>query len=100
MPKLHDDDSIVFDRDGAESQAVQGDNLSGSPTVVLVDTYESADHGVPQSARHIAPAFHTAGAQCIRVQSAADSPGVYRSSTPALEHYVENVVHDGDLENT
>ncbi|WP_394613589.1 ATP-grasp domain-containing protein [Lentzea sp. JNUCC 0626] len=68
--------------------------------VVLVDTYETADHGVPQTARHIAPAFIAAGARCVRVQSAPDAPGVYRSSSPTLENYVENVVHDGDLEKT
>lgn len=74
--------------------------MSNNRFVVLVDTYESADHGVPQTARHIAPAFHAAGAQCVRVQSAPDAPGVYRSSAPVLENYVENVVHDGDLEKT
>jgi biotin carboxylase len=68
--------------------------------VVLVDTYETADHGVPQTARHIAPAFRAAGADCVRVQSAPDPPGVYRSSAPDLTHYRDNVVHDGDLAKT
>ncbi|MFD7656088.1 ATP-grasp domain-containing protein [Actinosynnema sp. NPDC059797] len=68
--------------------------------VVLVDTYETADHGVPQTARHIAPAFIEAGAGCVRVQSAPDPPGVYRGSSPTLRHYRDNIVHDGDLDRT
>ncbi|MFD1149821.1 ATP-grasp domain-containing protein [Saccharothrix hoggarensis] len=68
--------------------------------VVLVDTYETADHGVPQTARHLAPAFLAAGAECVRVQSAPEPPGVYRTSTPTWEHYRDNVVHDGDLGRT
>jgi biotin carboxylase len=68
--------------------------------VVLVDTYETADHGMPQTARHIAPTFRAAGADCVRVQSAPEAPGVYRSSAPTFENYVDNIVHDGDLEKT
>ncbi|GGX60649.1 ATP-grasp domain-containing protein [Streptomyces hiroshimensis] len=68
--------------------------------VILVDSYETAEHGVPQTARHIAPAFIRAGYSCVRVQSSAQPPGVYASSRPALENYVANLVHDGDLART
>jgi ATP-grasp domain len=68
--------------------------------VVLVDTYETAAHGLPQTARHIAPAFAAAGCDCVRVQSGFDVPGVYRTSSPSLQNYLDNIVHDGDLEKT
>ncbi|MGK5729551.1 ATP-grasp domain-containing protein [Streptomyces sp. URMC 124] len=68
--------------------------------VILVDSYETAEHGVPQTARHIAPAFIRAGYSCVRVQSSPQPPGVYASSRPALENYVANLVHDGDLART
>lgn len=72
----------------------------GHSHVVLVDTYETASHGVPQTARHIAPAFIRAGFPCVRVQSSPEPPAVYRSSRPTLENYAANIVHDGDLERT
>ncbi|MFD5247497.1 ATP-grasp domain-containing protein [Amycolatopsis sp. NPDC058340] len=74
--------------------------LSTKPCVVLVDTYETADHGLPQTARHIAPAFMALGADCVRVQSAPDAPGQYRQSSPTMSNYRENIVHDGDLAKT
>ncbi|MFF3345820.1 ATP-grasp domain-containing protein [Streptomyces sp. NPDC002779] len=73
---------------------------AGKPHVVLVDIYETASHGVPQTARHIAPAFIRAGFPCVRVQSSPEPPAVYRSSRPALENYAANIVHDGDLDRT
>ncbi|MET8976573.1 ATP-grasp domain-containing protein [Streptomyces sp. NPDC004539] len=68
--------------------------------VILVDTYETASHGVPQTARHIAPAFRRAGVDCVRVQSSPQPPAVYRSASPTLENYSANIVHDGDLAET
>ncbi len=70
------------------------------PVVVLVDTYETIDHGMPQTAEHIAPTFRALGAECVRVQSAAVPPGQYRNSSPTMENYRENIVHDGDLAAT
>lgn len=70
------------------------------PCVVLVDTYETADHGLPQTARHIAPTFRALGAECVRVQSAPDAPRQYRLSSPDMGNYRENIVHDGDLGKT
>jgi hypothetical protein len=55
---------------------------------------------VPQTARHIAPAFIQAGYSCVRVQSSPNPPAVYRSSRPTLENYAANLVHDGDLAAT
>ncbi|MFF3216349.1 ATP-grasp domain-containing protein [Streptomyces sp. NPDC002886] len=65
-----------------------------------MDTYETASHGVPQTARHIAPAFIRAGFPCVRIQSSPEPPAVYRSSSPALDNYAANIVHDGDLDRT
>ncbi|MEU1401383.1 ATP-grasp domain-containing protein [Streptomyces sp. NPDC005728] len=83
----------------------EGGNEAANETVnaghvVLVDTYETASHGVPQTARHIAPAFRRAGWSCVRVQSAPEPPAVYRSARPTLENYVANITHDGDLART
>ncbi|HEY9473603.1 MAG TPA: ATP-grasp domain-containing protein [Mycobacteriales bacterium] len=68
--------------------------------VVLVDTYETAQHGLPQTARHIAPAFRAAGYDCVRVQSGPEPPEVYQSSAPALDNYVDNILHNGDIDKT
>ncbi|MEE4546840.1 ATP-grasp domain-containing protein [Streptomyces sp. V4-01] len=75
-------------------------STAGRRHVVLVDTYETASHGVPQTARHIAPAFLDAGFSCVRVQSSPTPPGVYAASRPAWENYTANIVHDGDLAAT
>jgi biotin carboxylase len=75
-------------------------HCSDTGCVVLVDTYETASHGMPQTARHIAPAFITAGYDCVRVQSGVEPPGVYRTAAPSLDNYVDNIVHTGDLAAT
>lgn len=74
--------------------------MARKPRVVLVDTYETSDAGLPQTARHIAPTFLDAGAECVRVQSTAQPPGQYRASSPTLGNYVDNIVHEGDLART
>jgi biotin carboxylase len=71
-----------------------------NPCVALVDTYETADHGLPQTATRIAPTFRALGADCVRVQSTPEVPGQYRSSAPTLSNYRDNIVHDGDLDKT
>ncbi|MEY9873008.1 biotin carboxylase [Streptacidiphilus sp. MAP12-33] len=59
--------------------------------VVLVDPYAPA-RGLP-------PAFLAAGYRCVRLQSTAEVPVVYRGPLD-LSGYVENVVHHGDVEDT
>ncbi|GAA5019701.1 ATP-grasp domain-containing protein [Kitasatospora paranensis] len=59
--------------------------------VVLVDPYAPA-RGLP-------PAFLEAGYRCVRLQSTAEIPTVYRGPLD-LDGYVANVVHRGDIEET
>lgn len=59
--------------------------------VVLVDPYAPA-RGLP-------PAFLEAGYPCVRLQSTAEVPEVYRGPLD-LGDYVTNVVHRGDIEDT
>ncbi|MFJ5233204.1 ATP-grasp domain-containing protein [Kitasatospora sp. NPDC088391] len=59
--------------------------------VVLVDPYAPA-RGLP-------PAFLEAGYSCVRLQSTAEIPEVYRGPLD-LSGYVTNVVHRGDVEET
>ncbi|UFQ19060.1 MULTISPECIES: ATP-grasp domain-containing protein [Streptomyces] len=59
--------------------------------VVLVDPYAPA-RGLP-------PEFLRAGYPCVRVQSTAEVPAVYRGPLD-LSGYVANVIHDGDIEDT
>lgn len=59
--------------------------------VVLVDPYAPA-RGLP-------PAFLQAGYPCVRLQSTAEVPAVYRGPLD-LSDYTANVVHRGDIEDT
>lgn len=57
--------------------------------IVIVDAYAPT--------RRLAPRFREAGYECIRVQSTAEVPPVYRSSF-SLDDYLANIVHTGSLE--
>lgn len=59
--------------------------------VVIVDAYSFT--------RRLAPEFRKAGFDCVRVQSTAEVPEVYRSSMD-LSDYCDNIVHRGDLDET
>jgi hypothetical protein len=59
--------------------------------VVMVDTYAPT--------MRLADRFRQAGAELVRVQSTREVPGIYRSAF-SVDGYVENIVHDGDLERT
>lgn len=65
--------------------------MSQGSNVVIVDAY--------QPTRRLAPTFRAAGYGCVRVQSTVQPPKVYRSPF-ALDDYVANIVHDGDLDRT
>jgi len=62
-----------------------------SRNVVMVDAYAPT--------RRLAPVFHQAGFQVVRVQSTAEPPLVYRGDFD-LSPYVGNIVHKGDLDVT
>jgi biotin carboxylase len=59
--------------------------------VVMVDAYAPT--------RRLAPVFHEAGCQVVRVQSTATPPLVYQGDFD-LSPYAGNVVHRGDLDET
>ncbi|HIV56649.1 MAG TPA: ATP-grasp domain-containing protein [Candidatus Stackebrandtia faecavium] len=59
--------------------------------VVVVDAYSPT--------RRLAPHFHKAGYDVIRVQSTPETPLVYRSDFD-LSPYAVNIVHDGDINAT
>ncbi|RZU51652.1 ATP-grasp domain-containing protein [Krasilnikovia cinnamomea] len=60
--------------------------------VVLVDVYAPS--------RRLAPKFREQGYECVRVQSTAQVPRVYRGGSWPAEDFVDNVVHGGDIEAT
>src|SRR5690242_520327 len=62
-----------------------------SRNVVMVDAYAPT--------RRLAPVFHQAGFQVVRVQSTAEPPLVYRGDFD-LSPYAGNIVHKGDLDVT
>jgi hypothetical protein len=65
--------------------------ISRSGTAVVVDAYSTG--------ARLAPRFAAAGLPVVHVQSRPDPPDFYlRSFRP--EHFAENVVHEGDLEDT
>ncbi len=65
--------------------------MSDGRTGVVVDAYSTG--------AKLAPRFAEAGIEVVHVQSDPDMPGFYLASFRP-EHFVENVVHQGDLEAT
>jgi biotin carboxylase len=65
--------------------------MSASRTVVMVDAYTPT--------RRLAPVFHRAGYQVVRVQSTPEPPLVYQGAFD-LAPYAANIVHTGDLDAT
>lgn len=65
--------------------------MSGQKNVVIVDAYSPT--------RRLAPEFHKAGYQVVRVQSTPEPPLAYRGNFD-LSPYVANIVHTGDLDAT
>lgn len=61
------------------------------PCVAIVDSYAPT--------ARLAQEFRQAGASLIRVQSTAEVPRVYEGGF-SLEGYLDNIVHDGDLDAT
>lgn len=59
--------------------------------VAIVDAYASANR--------LAEAFQGTGVRCVRVQSLPEVPPNYRADVD-LSRYVDNVVHDGTLDDT
>ncbi|MBC2879865.1 MULTISPECIES: ATP-grasp domain-containing protein [Streptomyces] len=59
--------------------------------IVIVDAYAPT--------RRLAPHFRDAGFSCVRVQSSANVPAVYRSPF-VLDDFAENIVHSGSLHET
>lgn len=59
--------------------------------VAIVDAY-------PPN-RRLAPQFHNAGYQIVRVQSTVEAPAVYRSHFD-MSPYAANIIHAGDLDAT
>jgi biotin carboxylase len=65
--------------------------MAAHKNVVIVDAYSPT--------RRLAPEFHKAGYQVIRVQSTPEPPLVYQSNFD-LSPYAANIVHTGDLDAT
>ncbi|MFG1951992.1 ATP-grasp domain-containing protein [Micromonospora sp. NPDC048830] len=65
--------------------------MAVQPNVVIVDAYAPT--------RRLAPEFHRAGYEVVRVQSTPEPPLVYASSFD-LSPYAANIVHTGDLSAT
>src|SRR5690349_6637845 len=65
--------------------------MSASRTVVMVDAYAPT--------QRLAPVFHQAGHQVVRVQSTPEPPLVYQGAFD-LSPYAANIVHTGDLAAT
>ena len=65
--------------------------MSADRNVVIVDAYSPT--------RRLAPEFHKAGYQVVRVQSTPEPPLVYRTNFD-LSPYAANIVHTGDLDAT
>src|SRR5690625_2267562 len=59
--------------------------------VVVVDAYSPT--------RRLAPRFHKAGYDVVRVQSTPTTPLVYQSNFD-LSPYAANIIHEGDLDAT
>lgn len=59
--------------------------------VAIVDTYHPT--------RRLIPEFRKAGHACVRVQSGPEVPEAFRSALD-LSDYEDNIVHEGDLEET
>jgi biotin carboxylase len=66
-------------------------DMSEQRYVVIVDAYAPT--------RRLAPEFHKAGYQVVRVQSTPEPPMAYRTNFD-LSPYAANIVHTGDLEAT
>lgn len=65
--------------------------MSRPKTVVVVDAYTPT--------RRLAPVFHEAGYQVVRVQSTPEPPAVYATAFD-LSPYCANIVHTGDFAAT
>ena len=65
--------------------------MSAGQNVVMVDAYSPT--------RRLAPVFHQAGYQVVRVQSTPEPPLVYQGAFD-LSPYAGNIVHAGDLDAT
>ncbi|OLB74065.1 MAG: biotin carboxylase [Actinobacteria bacterium 13_2_20CM_2_71_6] len=65
--------------------------MSAQKNVVIVDAYTPT--------RRLAPEFHKAGYQVVRVQSTPEPPLVYQTNFD-LSPYAANIVHTGDLDAT
>ena len=65
--------------------------MSELKRVVIVDAYAPT--------RRLAPVFHEAGYEVVRVQSTPEPPLAYRTNFD-LSPYVANIVHTGDLDAT
>ena len=65
--------------------------MNAAKSVVMVDAYAPT--------RRLAPVFHEAGYQVIRVQSTPRPPLVYEGDFD-LSPYAANIVHSGDLDAT
>jgi ATP-grasp domain len=65
--------------------------MSDGRTGVVVDAYSTG--------AKLAPRFAEAGIEVVHVQSDPGMPGFYLASFRP-EHFVENIVHEGDLETT
>ncbi|WP_412543465.1 ATP-grasp domain-containing protein [Longispora sp. K20-0274] len=65
--------------------------MSVQKNVVIVDAYSPT--------RRLAPEFHRAGYQVVRVQSTPEPPSAYRTNFD-LSPYAANIIHTGDLDAT
>jgi len=62
--------------------------MASQGPVVIVDPYGPV--------KHLAEAFHSAGYDCLRVQSTADVPPLYRSSVIPAQVFSGTIIHSGD----
>lgn len=62
--------------------------MASQGPVVIVDPYGPV--------RHLAEAFNAAGYDCLRVQSTAEVPSLYRGSLIPADVFIGDIVHTGD----